>query len=97
MAKKEKTIDIVCRNSFPNDPEVLVKETGEKDLSFFSEDPQLIEVVKAKVAVALKRGRIKKVIVNNKTKGSCEITVEKFADFTARRDKMLKEMKQSET
>lgn len=88
--KKIQTIDIVCRNAFPRDEEVLIKEKGEPDLKFFSNDPQLVEVVKARVAISLKSGRTEKVIINNKTKGDCKLTLSKFAETAERREKMSK-------
>jgi len=77
-------ITIECANRFSGDDRVEVKgpkEINGSDLIFSPGDPQMLEVVKARVAVSLKRGRATKIIIDNKTKGPCKITVEKFAEF----------------
>ena len=74
-----KVIKIECLNAFRNDDRVVIKTAGDKDLIFFSDDDQLVEVVKARVGVALKTRPQKKIIIQNNTKGKCKISLSKFA------------------
>ncbi len=81
-----KKISLVCANRFSGDDRVEIKgPKGDNDLIFFPGDNQLIEVLKARVAVQFKRNNPPtKIIIENKTKGlPCEINLSKFVEMSS--------------
>jgi len=78
-------ITIECANRFDGDDRVEVKgpkEINGSPLIFSPGDSQMLEVIMARVAVSLKRKpSATKITIENKTKGPCKISMEKFAEF----------------
>lgn len=78
-------ITIECANRFKGDDRVEVKgpkEINGSPLIFFPGDPQMLEVIAARVSVSLKRKpSATKITIENKTKGPCKISTEKFIKF----------------
>ncbi len=79
-----KKIILECNNGFKGDDRVKIKgPKGDNDLIFFPGDEQLIEVLKARVAVQFKRNNPpKRIVIENKTRGTpCEINLSKFVEM----------------
>jgi len=83
-----KRIILECNNGFKGDDRVkMIGPKEDNDLIFFPGDEQLIEVLKARVAVQFKRNKpTKRIVIENKTRGTiCEINLTKFVEMKSGR------------